>query len=218
MNQSENQVFKKSQEANFPGNIKNTKPRICKKCGATLDEGNLFCIQCGWKIDFSTNETQEKTKDEPQTKIKINSDWLNAARRQQKTGIEEEVKKNREELQNLKGNEQTIKSNISKSSSGYFIHKDEEKTEYLIIKNISNGIISGEIRTVFHDSSFANEQFEGVLNENSISFHITQNDLHPSIGHVIVSDCFFSGTIDEDKIAGTMQRENGSCFMRYNKF
>lgn len=206
--------------------IHSQNQRFCKICGAPLDEGDLFCIQCGWKIDFSDENSNQK---EEKPKIKISSDWLNAAKRQQQNGLEEELKNRRIELEKFKPKNE--KQGIDEKSSlpalsqnqtsgaKYFVHKDSEKTEYLIIKSVSANAISGEITTLFRDSSFANECFEGTLQGNSLSFRVIQKDLHPAPGYRIIADISFSGIIDEneDKIAGTIERENGSIFITYTK-
>lgn len=206
--------------------IHSQNQRFCKICGATLGEGDLFCIQCGWKIDFSDENSNQK---EEKPKIKISSDWLNAAKRQQQNGLEEELKNRRNELEKFtpKNEKQKIDEKSSlpalsqnqTSGAKYFVHKDDEKTEYLIIKSVSGNAISGEIKTLFRDSSFANECFEGTLQGNSLSFRVIQKDLHPAPGYRILADISFSGIIDEneDKIAGTIERENGSIFITYTK-
>lgn len=231
--------------------IHSQNQRFCKICGAALGEGDLFCIQCGWKIDFSDENSNQK---EEKPKIKISSDWLNAAKRQQQNGLEEELKNRRIELEKFKPKNEKQEKGSSKNSSSlsedrmslseskmslsglirqssihdfqnqtsgakYFVHKDSEKTEYLIIKSVSGNTISGEIKTLFRDSSFANECFEGILQGNSLSFRVIQKDLHPAPGYRILADISFSGIIDEneDKIAGTIERENGSLFITYTK-
>lgn len=224
--------------------IHSQNQRFCKICGATLGEGDLFCIQCGWKIDFSDENSNQK---EEKPKIKISSDWLNAAKRQQQNGLEEELKNRRIELEKFTPKNEKQKKSSSKNSSSlsglrtsvavrtwtqqssihdfqnqtsgakYFVHKDDEKTEYLIIKSVSGNTISGEIKTLFRDSSFANECFEGTLQGNSLSFRVVQKDLHPAPGYRILADISFSGIIDEDKIAGTITRESGSLFITYTK-
>lgn len=232
MNQ-ENQLSKQNQESEKSDSkkqnvivertIHSQNQRFCKICGAPLDEGDLFCIQCGWKIDFSDEQNDEKSE------IKISSDWLNAAKRQQQNGLEDELKSQRKELEKFKPKdekqEKDEKSSLpalsqhQTSDAKYFVHKDSEKTEYLIIKSISGNRISGEIRTLFRDSSFANERFEGTLQGNSLTFRVLQKDLHPAPGYRIVADISFSGIFDKDenKIAGTIERENGSVFITYTK-
>lgn len=38
-------------KSNAPYNIKSNSIRICKKCGNSINNGELFCTKCGQKID-----------------------------------------------------------------------------------------------------------------------------------------------------------------------
>lgn len=210
-----------SEKRNVIPTIHSQNQQFCKICGAPLDEGDLFCIQCGRKIDFS-DEEKNSNQDEQKSEIKISSDWLNAAKRQQKIGLEEKLKNHRKEFEKFKSkNDETkslsVLSKYQSSDAKYFVYKDEKKTEYLIIKSVSGSKISGEIRTVFNNSGFANERFEGTIQGDSLSFHIVQKDFHPLPGEKIIADISFSGIIENDKIAGTIELENGPAFISYVK-
>lgn len=231
--QSENsaEAQKKREEIK---NIHTERPRFCIHCGAPLEDDNDFCTECGERIENEVSVEEETGEESAVTKEsrpapKISSDRLASimeTARVKSGGVTDEFKKNKVEAE--KANQLSIAKLTAQTKStlktGYYVHKDSEKTQYLIIKSVCGKSVSASVKTTFNDGGYSTEHYTGTISGDNIELNVLGTDLHPlpnqrwetmtgitTVTHSIRVSEHFSGTFSEDKIAGNFSGE-------YNQF
>lgn len=197
------------------------KIRFCQNCGSKLDDRDLFCTECGEKVEIVQNIEQEP-KTEEQPKVQISKDRMNAilnAREDLKSTFSDDVKRltkdNKSSIKELSiSQNQKISQNDNRT--GFYIHKDSIKTEYLIIESIEGNSVTGKIRDSFHETNgYGNEFFSGTIIDNSIEINRIQRQ---NTNCIFIWDLHFSGAISDNTISGTWTRIGGIReFMVYTK-
>lgn len=205
--------------------ISNEYPKFCIHCGAPLEDDNEFCTECGTKIEseLAFNESvSEKASLPPQ---KICSDRLASIKETAYVklgGLTDEFRKNK--LESEKANQLSVAKLSAQMKStlktGYYIHKDSEKTQYLIIENVCGNSVIASVKSTFYDGSYSTEHYTGTISAGSIELSISETDLHPlpnqrwetmtditTITNSIRVSDHFSGTFSENKIAGNFSGE-----------
>lgn len=241
--------------------LKSPGARFCTNCGTRLEDGDLFCVECGAKVEKETEEIssinveKNNSVEAKNLLLKIPQDRLNAileGREERKSNFTDEIRKfsgediisyaellrrSKWEVSTLSNNQKCIKSSKDKNKQllGYYVHKDSEMSEYIVIKNIDGNQVSGIVLDRFTDGAYGNETFTGTLIGDSLELQIISADLHPcakisrtylkdnqvikqTVTQIIIENIEFSGILTEEKIAGTWKRKNGkSVFLSYTK-
>ena len=217
--------------------------RFCTKCGSRIEDDNKFCTECGFPVEVEdNNEAVEEEKTNESRKIpslSINSDRIKAVL-EQRNNITSDNKKNAtKELFGIPEIPNNLfltseKKNTKHDILGYYVFKNQERSEYLVIKNIEGSKVTGYLTEKFSDNSYANESFEGTLKNDALVLNITGWDLHPapqtihteyssncitkSIEKKIIrKDISFLGVVHENEISGLWILEDGKLPVSYTK-
>lgn len=217
--------------------------RFCTKCGSRIEDDNRFCTECGFPVEVEDNNeavVEEKTNENRKIpSLSINSDRIKAAL-EQRNNITSDNKKNAtKELFGIPEIPNNLfltseKKNTKHDILGYYVFKNQERSEYLVIKNIEGSKVTGYLTEKFSDNSYGNESFEGTLQENAIVLKVNGWDLHPapqkthteySSGcitksieqYTIRKDISFLGAVRENEISGIWFLEDGKLSITYTK-
>ncbi|MBR6914382.1 MAG: zinc ribbon domain-containing protein [Treponema sp.] len=221
--QSKNAAENQKRQEEFR-QIRNERPKFCIHCGAPLEDEDEFCTECGEKIEseLAVEETVEESaaSKESSPAPKISSDRLASimqTTRVKSGGITDEYRKNKLEAE--KANLQALAESTAHSKStlktGYYVHKDSEKTQYLIIESVGGNYVSASVKTTFLDGGYSTEHYTGTVSEDNIELSVSETDLHPlpnkrletmtditTVTHTIQVSNHFSGTFSDDRIIG----------------
>lgn len=226
---------------------------FCVKCGTKVE--NYF-----EKDSFDADEKDEKNKEtsagieiknfqdrlnainteKPERKSAFLSDLRNLAGRESFSKpksfwtLDNATRKtNATEVSLTSATEKNFENN--KALLGYYVRRDSERVENLVIKNIDGTKISGELSIRSYKGSFANETFTGTLEGESIKLKVVQKDMHPKPdvvkriwenNEIIIKTTStllrafrsFSGIISPQEITGTWILEDGdNMFLTYTK-
>lgn len=210
-----------------------TNIKVCRNCGASLEENNLFCTECGTKIEVENNHILSKDVEKKSHDVSssINLDRLNAAKRQSINTIlvskQKFVVPSARKLEAIK----TLKL-VENDIIGLYVHEYSNWVGYLSIENISGNHLSGVLNTRFKEgSNYTVETFTGTLKGKDLKLTVTDWDFHNAeknrmriiengdsayiVKHKLVKYYSFSGVLEDDKIAGTWETEDGSSFISY---
>lgn len=194
-----------------------TNIKVCRNCGASLEENNLFCTECGTKIEVENNHilSKEVEKKSHDVSSSINLDRLNAAKKQSINTILESKQKfgvpSARKLEAIK----TLKL-VENDIIGLYVDEDSNWKQYLSIENISGNHLSGVVNTRFYEC-YTVETFTGTLKGKDLKLTVTDWDFHNAEknGKKLRKYYSFSGVLEDDKISGTWEMENGSGFISY---
>ena len=217
--------------------------RFCTKCGSRIEDDNKFCTECGFPVEVEDNNeavVEEKTNESRKIpSISINSDRIKAALEQRNNIASHNKKNETKELFRIPEIPNNLfltseKKNAKHDILGYYVFKNQERSEYLVIKNIEGSKVTGYLTEKFSDNSYANESFEGTLKDDALVLNITGWDLHPapqtihteyssncitkSIEKKIIRrDILFFGVVHENEISGLWILEDGKLPVSYTK-
>lgn len=217
--QSKNTAENQKRQEEFR-QIRNERPKFCIHCGAPLEDEDEFCTECGEKIEneLAVEETVEATASstEIQPAQKIISDRLASIRETalvKSGGVIDEFRKNKIEAE--KKNQISVAESKSALKTGYYVHKDSEKTQYLIIESICGCYVTASVKSTFNNGGYSTEHYTGTINCDNIELSVSETDLHPlpnkrletmtditTVTHSIKVSEHFSGTVFENRITG----------------
>ena len=227
LNSSDNQFCKakkNSQKKDLISSKLQPYVKFCTNCGHQLEADDLFCDECGTKIEQVESVIIEETKEKNIEKnpVNISSDRMASILETNKiksgdfsdeftkpdlslliNGIETEEQKSIKQLE-----EKT-------KLLGYYIHTNSYMTQYLIIENIQNDNVKASVKTTFSNGGYSTEFYEGILSGNELHLHMVDSDLHPPateldfsdnsikpIRYVIQVSENFDGIVNENTISG----------------
>ena len=219
--------------------------RFCTKCGSRIEDDNKFCTECGFPVEVDAEDNYENVEEENKNKsrkipsISINSDRIKAALEQRNNIASDNKKNETKELFRIPEIPNNLfltseKKNAKHDILGYYVFKNQERSEYLVIENIEGSKVTGYLTEKFSDNSYANESFEGTLKDDALVLNITGWDLHPapqtihteyssncitkSIEKKIIRrDISFLGIVHENEISGLWILEDGKLPVSYTK-
>ena len=192
--------------------------RVCARCGAELDDDNLFCIECGSKIEPLIQETAQSRAQEITANSESPAEEISPDRM---ASILETTKIKAGEIPNelrilspLVGAPLSDTRTISLSapqkkslSPGTYVYNGQNMTQYLFINDISGNIVSASVKTNFDNLSYSTEFYEGYFSNGQLNLHIVSSDLHPVPGLSIRLSENFTGTVRENSISGNFTGE-----------
>ena len=230
LNSSDNQFCKgkkNSQKKDFISSKLKPYAKFCTNCGHQLEADDLFCDECGTKIEQVESVIIEETKEKSIEKnpVNISSDRMASILETNKIKSgdfsDEFTKPDLSLLINgIETEEQkTIKQLEEKAKIlGYYIHTNSYMTQYLIIENIQNDNVKASVKTTFSNGGYSTEFYEGTLSGNELHLHMVDSDLHPPptelkfldngiipVNYTIYTSEQFDGVIDDEKISGAFK-------------
>lgn len=230
LNSSDNQFCKakkNSQKKDLISSKLQPYAKFCTNCGHQLEADDLFCDECGTKIEQVESVIIEETKEKNIEKnpVNISSDRMASILETNKIKSgdfsDEFTKPDLSLLINgIETEEQkTIKQLEEKNKLlGYYVHKNSYMTQYLIIENIEGKNVFATIRTTFENGGYSTEFYQGLLNNNEIHLSMVDSDLHPPptelkfldngiipVNYTIYTSEQFDGIIDDEKISGAFK-------------
>lgn len=215
-------------------NILNKQVKFCIHCGSPLEDEDVFCVECGEKIENDYEEESLKKSDEKIVAPKISSDRMasilstkvHALSQISATDAEQvsnESKKIKEYFDSKEKQSQELREIITEKTPlklGYYVFKDKEKIQYLIINSITGTTVSASVKTTFTSGSYSTENYIGTITGSHLTLDICGSDLHPlpdrirttSTSILRVSQTIgiaesFSGTVLNDQISGSFSGE-----------
>ena len=215
-------------------NILNKQVKFCIHCGSPLEDEDVFCVECGEKIENDYEEELLKKSDEKKVAPKISSDRMasilstkvHALSQISATDAEQvsnESKKIKEYFNSKEKESQELREIITEKTPlklGYYVFKDKEKIQYLIINSITGTTVSASVKTTFTSGSYSTENYIGTITGSHLTLDICSSDLHPlpdrirttSTSILRVSQTIgiaesFSGTVLNDQISGSFSGE-----------
>lgn len=224
----EKQKDSRKQNQDFLKKLKKTHNKFCINCGTVLNEGDIFCTECGKKIEEEINEPEEIFVPEQKFEEKrISSDRMNSILQTKMhtqgtfdENVKEIVSKNFDSF-NTKLSEKRVDyiSKNKKNYQGIYVYKDNEKTMYLQINEYFGNNITATIKSLFTDGGFSTECYDGTISNGNIVLSLSNYDLHPlpprketkfsrifvntrTITSTIFTSESFIGKITEDSITG----------------
>ena len=223
--QSDNAMQKK-EESSLSGQMYN---RYCTKCGAQLEEDDLFCSECVSKIEEEEKvaATDEDAVVQEQAPFNISSDRMASVldtNRIKSGETVENMKKfvlpfvsDKNESKNL-----SVRQNAVQKSSliGHYMRMDAQMTQYLVIDAVQGTSVKASVKTIFNAGGFSIEFYEGTLSGNNLSLHMVNADMHPlpdevhvlfgetrTVHHSIKRSEEFDGLFQNDTISGAFSGE-----------
>ncbi len=204
---SEKSIQKK--DITSPG--KNGYTRYCTNCGAPLEEGDLFCSECGNKIELEEDVVAIEEKP-----VNISKDRMSSILETQnlKKGIINNTAKKKDvpELLKIKNLPQLKTVNLS----GNYVSYDTYMTQYLTIESIQENIVKASIKTIFDKGGYSTEFYQGTFVDNHLHLSMVDSDLHPlpddfipflgennTVHHTIKTSEVFDGIVNGDIITGS---------------
>ncbi|MBQ6780844.1 MAG: zinc ribbon domain-containing protein [Treponema sp.] len=210
--------------------------RFCTNCGSPLEADDLFCSECGCKIELEEeavvieeDETETSVQEE-QTSVTISSDRMASILQTNRIKAGEatdELKK--PALPSVAGKSETKEmcawQTAEKKSTivGYYMRSDEIMTQYLIIESVRGNTVTASVRTTFVNGGYATESYEGTLFDDKLRLRMVNADLHPppdethvffgkiqTVHHSIRRSEHFEGIANGDTISGAFSGEWGS--------
>lgn len=230
LNSSDNQFCKakkNSQKKDLISSKLQPYAKFCTNCGHQLEADDLFCDECGTKIEQVESviiaETEEKNIEEHP--LSISSDRMASILETNKIKsgeIEEEQRKTAISAISIVTETKDVKAKKELEEKakllGYYVHKNSYMTQYLIIENIEGKNVFATIRTTFEKGGYSTEFYQGLLNNNEIHLHLVDSDLHPPptelkfldngiipVNYTIYTSEQFDGVIDDEKISGAFK-------------
>lgn len=222
------QYQKESKVEKLPKTI---QVKVCKNCGTSIEEGNLFCTECGLKIEFEQSIVKTESADE---KRYINSDRLNSAKKQTVETILE-LKKQMNKIKPLQKQKAVKLNKTIDNISGCYFYENMYFKEFILIEKISGNAINGsfKINLKINTALFAIGKINGTLREKDLEFSVTDWDSHSikstdfkrdTNGNITRIENFirflnhssFSGVLEKDKIVGNWSGE-AKRFASYTK-
>ena len=199
----------------------NDIPRFCIHCGSPLEVGDVFCCECGSKIEntATADDTKKTEKGIENSNIafitKVPSDRMASILETSKVKsgeISNDYHKPELALTRLftkaNTNKDVVKKTLDiKQLHGYYIYKGLNMTQYLSIDDVQDNSIKATVKTNFTNLSFSTEFYEGSFSDGKIILHITHSDLHPIPGGSIKLSETFTGEIGENEILGNFTGE-----------
>ena len=230
LNSSDNQFCKakkNSQKKDLISSKLQPYAKFCTNCGHQLEADDLFCDECGTKIEQVESVIIEETKEKNIEKnpVNISSDRMASIleTNKLKSGeIEEEQRQSSISAISIitETNEEKAKKQLEETAKilGYYVHKNSYMTQYLIIENIEGKNVFATIRTTFENGGYSTEFYQGLLNNNEIHLSMVDSDLHPPptelkfldngiipVNYTIYTSEQFDGVIDDEKISGAFK-------------
>lgn len=181
--------------------------RFCIHCGAPLEAGDVFCCECGTKIENKAVgegciENYRITSDRMASIIETSSI---------KAGEMIEVPRKSEFIDgslNTAINKHTLKNHLEKMLlPGYYVYKGRNMTQYLSIDDVQGNTVRATVKTNFSNLSYCTEFYEGTFSDGRLVLHITDSDLHPISGLSIMLSEVFTGDVVENSISGKFTGE-----------
>lgn len=213
-------LSEKSTNTSFDGQIHG---RFCANCNSPLEDDDLFCSECGCKIEQEesaiTIEDDEEVKE--QMPAFISSDRMASILQTNriKAGAMEDDFRNVYPFNAIVANAiQTKNAKLEEKSSllGYYVHTDSYMTQYFIIESIQGNCVKALVKTLFDNGSYSTEFYEGTLSDGNLQLQIVDSDLHPlpdelqfffgttqMVHHSIKLSENFVGIVREDAILGS---------------
>ena len=187
---------------------------FCTCCGSPLEKGDVFCSECGIKIE-DENLVTENCEIVEQNPIRISSDRMASI-------LETNKIKKGEGVEEFRKNSLIEKLDDSNSKNfslcGYYVRKDSNMTQYLIIDSVEGNQIKAQIKTIFTNGGYSTEFYEGSFSDNEIHLSIENSDLHPPASEIRVDKGIintvhyeiqlsenFDGVISENLISGSFK-------------
>ena len=230
LNSSDNQFCKakkNSQKKDFISSKLQPYAKFCTNCGHQLEADDLFCDECGTKIEQVESVIIEETKEKNIEKnpVNISSDRMASILETNKIKSgdfsDEFTKPDLSLLINgIETEEQKAKKQLEEKAKllGYYIHTNSYMTQYLIIENIQNDNVKASVKTTFSNGGYSAEFYEGTLSGNELHLHMVDSDLHPPptelkfldngiipVNYTIYTSEQFDGVIDGEKISGAFK-------------
>lgn len=196
--------------------------RFCTNCNSPLEDDDLFCSECGCKIEQEESaiiiEDDEEVKE--QTPVFISPDRMASILQtnRMKEGIIEDDFRNVHPFNDIVVKAIQTKNAIEKKSSllGHYVHRDKYMTQYFIIESIQGNCVKALVKTLFDNGSYSTEFYEGTLSDGNLHLQIVDSDLHPlpdelqfffgtmqMVHHSIKLSENFVGIVREDAILGS---------------
>ena len=230
LNSSDNQFCKakeNSQKKDLISSKLQLYAKFCTNCGHQLEADDLFCDECGTKIEQVESVIIEETKEKNIEKnpVNISSDRMASILETNKIKsgeIEEEQRQSSISAISIitETNEEKAKKQLEEKAKilGYYVHKNSYMTQYLIIENIQNDNVKASVKTTFSNGGYSTEFYEGTLSGNELRLHMVDSDLHPPptelkfldngiipVNYTIYTSEQFDGVIDDEKISGAFK-------------
>lgn len=230
LNSSDNQFCKakkNSQKKDLISSKLQPYAKFCTNCGHQLEADDLFCDECGTKIEQVESVIIEETKEKNIEKnpVNISSDRMASILETNKIKsgkIEEEQRKTAISAISIVTETKDVKAKKELEEKakllGYYVYKDSYMTQYLIIENIEGKNVFATIRTTFENGGYSTEFYQGLLNNNEIHLSMVDSDLHPPptelkfldngiipVNYTIYTSEQFDGVIDDEKISGAFK-------------
>lgn len=162
--------------------------RFCTGCGSPLEPGDLFCPECGGKVEqeeaaSTTEEGGQILEREP---VAISPDRM--ASILQTGGLKRgeladgfmnsalPAVANGTEARGLHGRRSLGKRT---ALSGYYVHRDSCMTQYLVIESVHGSGVKASVRTTYVNGGYSTEFYEGTFSGNELHLRMVGSDLHP---------------------------------------
>ena len=192
--------------------------RVCSHCGAELDDDNLFCIECGAKIEplvqeMAQNRAQEIAANKETSNDEIPSDRMASILETTKIKageIPSELKRLSPLAEAPLSDTRAISLSAPQKKSlspGSYVYNGQNMTQYLFINDIRGNMVSAFVKTNFTNLSYSTEFYEGTFSNGELKLHIINSDLHPIHGLSIKLSENFTGTVGENSISGSFTGE-----------
>lgn len=176
-------------------------PRFCIYCGAPLEDGDVFCCECGSRIET------EASKIVPAAEISSDRMASIMETQQIKAGIITDKFRKSKFLERTK----TL-------LPGYYVYEGQYMTQHLSIDEVQGNSVRATVKTNFRNLSYSTEFYEGSFSDGRLVLHITTSDLHPITGFSIMLSEGFTGEVVENSISGIFTGEfsNSVVFKKIN--
>ena len=200
-------------------------PKFCIDCGSPLELGDIFCSECGCKIQeeefvVSIERNVEVIEENP---VIILSDRMASILQTNKLKVgefsEDFIKPDLSIFANgIETDEQKAIKQLEEKAKflRYYVYKNSYMTQYLIIENIENDNVRASVKTTFSNGGYSTEFYEGTLSEKKLLLEMVASDLHPPtpdlefsgnsikpVRYVIQTSEHFAGIIGKNEITGT---------------
>ncbi len=204
---------------------KQSSVRFCTNCGKPLEEGDVFCDECGNKIEQEENSIiiEEDSQIFEQKPIEISSDRMASIIQTNKIKSgETDVDFINSTLSTISAVTETKEIKVKKELEelakllGYYVYRDSYMTQYLIIEQIDGNNVKASVKTTFSNGGYSTEFYEGTLSGDKIYLTMYDADLHPPSAEIqftfnipkiinfkIETSEKFNGTINENQISGS---------------
>ena len=221
-------MFLSSEKSQFSKLEKSSNKEIiikyCTNCGHQLESDDIFCDECGSKIEQVESviiaETEEKNIEEHPLSISSDRRTSILQTNKIKSGeIEEEQRKTAISAMSIVTETKDVKAKKELEEKakllGYYVYKDSYMTQYLVIEEIQENTAKAFVKTTFSIGGYSTEFYEGTIFDDEIHLHLVDSDLHPPTGgmqffmntpkvlnYTIQVSENFDGRIDDKEIAG----------------